>query len=346
MKKLIVLVLLLCPLLMTSCYEKYHGSGQKLSYDRMYELLEEIQQTLDDAVIGEADGMWSQSSYDDLEAAASELRRGIVKAEAGLFILQFEVDNYVNSAEKALKVFKESQILAVEAGKPVELYVNGVDHKGYIDFGSSADYDPVNFTVEVWTKYNEGFIEFVFGSLISTFVSPIPYKGWSLHYWGVSNSLIRFCVGTDNPSSDNTLPTLYTPAPSTYGEWVHFAGVYDTGGQCMYLYVNGELKQSWTLSDKMVAGETADELRMWAFVEPLDHSRCVSGYIKKFRLWSVAKTQEEVNALMNSDVTGSEPGLACAWDFTIKPENDSEIPDKTGHHTAKLVGSYKWFEIK
>lgn len=89
-----------------------------------------------------------------------------------------------------------------------------------------------------------------------------------------------------------------------------------------------------------------DDMRMWAFVEPKDNSRCMSGYIKKFRIWSTSKTVEEINTLMVSDVVGDEPGLVCAWDFVETPENPEEMIDKTGRHTAKLVGVYKWKEVK
>jgi hypothetical protein len=49
---------------------------------------------------------------------------------------------------------------------------------------------------------------------------------------------------------------------------------------------------------------------------------------------------------MNSDVTGTESGLVCAWDFTTVVEDVTNIPDKTGKHVAKIVGNYKWFKVE
>ncbi len=334
-------------LLCLSCVPENHSNGApELSFDRMTEMKAVLEQTLAEAIVGDLDGEYPQASYDDLKAALAALKKGISQAKAGEFILQFEVDNFVNAAEKALTLFKNSVNKSVEVGAPAELFVNGIDHKGYIDFGSSSEYDPANFTVELWTKHSEDFIEFTFGSLISTFISPIPYKGWTLHYWGVANSLIRLSVGTNNANPDLTLPTLYTTAPTNYGEWFHVAGVYDTKIGRMSLYINGELKTSYDLPDLMVPGTTESELRMWAFVEPLDQARCCSGYIKRFRLWSSAKSESEIKALMDTDVSGTESGLVCAWDFDVKPENDEAIVDKTGRHTAKIVGVYKWYETK
>ena len=45
---------------------------------------------------------------------------------------------------------------------------------------------------------------------------------------------------------------------------------------------------------------------------------------------------------MNADVVGNENDLICAWDFTKTPVDYNNIPDKTGKHSAKLMGAYKW----
>lgn len=340
--KRILLCLTGCLLVLTACVDKVGSGARELDYSRLYDLKGQIEERLANAVVGTADGTWPQSSVDELRQALDVLKRGISEARAGAFILQFEVDGYVLAAEKALRLFDDSKIFSVAPGTPAELYVNGIDHKGWIDFGTSPSYTPANFTVELWTKNPEGFIETAFGSLVSTFVSPLPYKGWTLHYWGTSNSLLRLSVGTDNPNPDLTLPTVYTAAPSAVGAWFHVAAVFDTSAKRMLLYIDGEPKASVDVADNMVPCGTEEECRMWAFVEPKDNSRCVSGYIRKFRLWSAAKTQVEIRALMDAEVDGTESNLVCAWDFTVKPEDDAAIPDKTGRHTAKITGAYKW----
>jgi len=341
---LVFLFIFFC-IAIASCNKEKLTKVAALKYDALMPLKTDIQSRLDTAVIGITDGTYPQASYDALEVALSELKLGISKANAGVFILQFEIDNYVLAAQKAIKLYDDSRLLSLPTNTPAELFVNGIDSKGYIDFGSSSDYGGgPHFTVETWAKNDEGFIEFTFGSFLSTFISPVPYKGWSLHYWGVDNSLLRFTFGTDNANPDLTLPVIYTTAPTTYGEWFHIAAVFDVTTKKSLLYINGELKASADVTDNMVPN-TGDP-RMWAFVEPLDHSRCMSGYIKKFRLWSSSKSQTEIKSLMNSDVTGSESGLICAWDFTSTPPDYEAIADKTGNHTAKLVGAFKWKAIK
>ena len=216
-----------------SCVDEVRSGAQELDCSRLYELKTQIEERLQNATVGIEDGMYPESSYKELEAALEALNRGISEARAGMFILQFEVDNYVLAAQKAINLFDDSMIASVAPGTPAELFVNGVDRKGYIDFGSSPDFTPANFTVEAWTKYPDGFIETTFGSFISTFVSPLPYKGWTLHYWGTANSLLRLSIGSNNANPDLTLPTIYAAAPSAFNEWFHVAGVFDTSAKKM-----------------------------------------------------------------------------------------------------------------
>ncbi|MDR2448980.1 MAG: LamG domain-containing protein [Prevotellaceae bacterium] len=341
MRKEHLIYFLICvPMLFLSCGKDKNNSLPALDYEELFLLRTEMVNRLDTVVIGIVDGTYPEESYNALEDALKTLDYGISRARAGDLILQFEVDGYILAAKKAINLFDDSRIVVVTPGTPAELFVNGIDHRGHIDFGSSQEYcGGQKFTVETWAKLENGYIEFTFGSFISTFVSPLPYKGWSLHYWGVTGTLLRFCIGT---TKDDYLPTIATSAPSDYGNWFHIAAVSNSDARSIELYINGELKFSQSGLEYDMLPNSTDEMRMWAFVEPIDNSRCMSGYMKKFRIWNDAKTQAEINQLMATDVSGTEAGLLCAWDFTQKPVDDEAIPDKTGRHTAKIVGLYKW----
>ena len=333
-------------LLFVGCQHDF--TPPELDFSQLFIIKEQMQQRLDECEEGEMDGQYPASSFDYLEAALDDLNFGISKARAGALILQFEVDNYVLAAQKALDDFDASIIKIVPVGTPAELYVNGIDHKGWIDFGSSTDYlGGSKFTVEFWVKNDEGFIEFSYGSLLSTFKTGTDasnrFAGWAASYNGITNSQIRFHISTDNPDFMQSLPTIVTGAPQTWGEWWHYAAVWDADNDYLGLYINGEERASMVVTDNLVPNE--NDPRMWAFVEPLDNSRCMAGYMKNLRLWNKALTKEEINQMMTTEVEGTEEGLLCAWDFDVKPEDDTAIPDKTGKHTAKLEGVYKWVEI-
>jgi len=141
--------------------------------------------------------------------------------------------------------------------------------------------------------------------------------------------------------------------PKSYGEWNHLAMVYDAGlaEHQLKMYVNGELLFAKTNDITNAAGElqayqpNVVNTSMWAFMEPTDQSRCMTGYIKKFRMWSAAKSMNEINTLMAGDVSGDEADMICAWDFVEMPEDISNIPDLTGKFTATIVGKHKWFPV-
>lgn len=330
----------------SSCSDK-KDTVSEINLDCLYGHLDDMQHILDTAKIGTIDGTFPKENADYLLQAVEDLKIGISKAKAGMFVLQFEVDNYCVASDKSIAEFMNSYQMTLSPGSPAELLVFGTDKKGYIDFGESATYGASNtFTVESWLKYDANFFEYAIGDFIATFSHDgnNVKQGWMLNFMGAN---LRMTLGM-GPQQDKVLEwgKVY---PETYGEWMHIAAVYDESASSdqLKMYLNGDLFFSKTNdiydgSTLQVYQPNTRNLKMYAFMEPEDNNRCMTGYMKKIRLWSKAKTQSEIQTLMNSDVTGSEANLTCAWDFTIVPENNENMPDKTGKHTAKLVGSYKW----
>ncbi len=73
--------------------------------------------------------------------------------------------------------------------------------------------------------------------------------------------------------------------------------------------------------------------------------KSVSGSIRNLRFWERALSADEVAADMTAEVTGSEEGLIAAWDFTWKPEDASNVLDKTGKHSAQILGDQiEWIQ--
>ena len=316
-------------------------------FDRYIEKMTNI---LDTAKVGDTDGTYPKENHIALQKALVELQTGKSKAEAGEFILQYEVDNYYIAAEKAIQDFLDSLQQTLPAGTVAELRVFGIDQKGRIEFGASPDYAGSNaFTVEAWIKYHSGFYESAIGDFIATFNNTAtPYEGWMINFMGAN---LRATIGM-GPQASRVLEfgAVY---PTNYGEWNHIAMVYDAGlpGSQLKMYLNGNLffqKTNDIYNGSQVLQSYQPNVantNMWAFQEPTDFSRCMTGYIKKFRMWNAAKNITEINALKDNDVTGTENGLLCAWDFIVVPNNPANIPDKTGRHTAKLVGKYKWYPV-
>lgn len=332
-----------------SCADKKDNVAD-INLDCLYSHLSDMQNMLDTAKIGTEDGTFPKKNADNLLQAIEDLKTGISKAKAGMFVLQFEIDNYCVASDKAIAEFMNSYQMTLPVGSAGELLVFGIDKKGYIDFGESAAYGGSNtFTVESWLKYDANFFEFAIGDFIATFSHDGNgvKQGWMINYMG---SNLRMTMGM-GPQKDRVLE-WGKAYPETYGQWMHLAAVYDetAASDQLKMYINGELFFSKT--NDIYDGATLQKyqsntrnLKMYAFMEPEDNNRCMTGYMRKFRLWSKAKSQTEIQTLMNSDVTGTESNLTCAWDFTTVPADNTNIPDKTGKHKAKLVGSYKWKPI-
>ncbi len=313
--------------------------------------LDSMQSIIDTAKIGAVDGTFPQESSEECQSAIDELRTGISKAKAGYFVLPFETEAYCIAASKAISTFMNAYQTTLAPGTPAELQVFGIDGKGYIDFGESPAYGGSNrFTVEAWLKYDPGFFVFAIGDFIATFSHDGNgiKQGWMLNFMG---SNLRTTLGM-GPQQDRVLE-WGAAFPTNYGQWNHIVAVYDESlsADQLKMYVNGEVFFTKTNDIRDDAGilqkyqPNTRNLKMWAFIEPEDNNRSMTGYIRKFRLWDTAKSQDDIKSLMTSEVSGSESNLICAWDFTEVPDNPEHIADKTGKFSAKIVGQHKWHKL-
>lgn len=346
----LLFVLLICFCLIYSCDDESKTERGEISMDCLYGNLEAMTNMLDTAKFGDSDGTFPTENGSYLQSALEDLQLGISIGLSDQFTLQYEADNYCTAAEKAIAEFNNSFQQTLSAGSLAELIVFGIDGKGRIEFGADPAFGgDDSFAVEAWLKYDAGFFESGIGDFIATFDgSTQPHEGWMINFLGDN---LRSTIGM-GPQESRVLE-FGSKYPENYGEWNHIVMVYDASlneGQ-LKMYINGQVLFSKTNDIFNNSGElqsyqpNTKNFNMWAFQEPTDLGRCMTGYIKKFRFWNTAKSESEINSLMNSDVIGNEPDLECAWDFITVPENDEAIVDKTGKHTAKIVGSYKWMPL-
>lgn len=348
MKRSIFFFLLFnCSFFFYSCKDDVEQPAGEINLDCLYDKLDHATNLLDTAAIDKGEGSYPLENARDLQLLVDSLQLGISKGLAGHFIFQSEADGFCTEAQKRIESFLSSYLPPVSVGQPAELIVYGIDRQGRIEFGDDPAFAGGDaFTVESWMKYDRDFFNNGIGNFLSTFDgSTQPIEGWMINFMDKN---LRSTIGM-GPQHGRVLESG-DAYPENYGEWNHVVMVYDENlseGQ-LKMYLNGELFFSKTNDVFNQDGElqqyqpNTKNLNMWAFQEPTDLNRCMTGYIKKFRFWNTAKTIQEINNLMTSDVSGKESDLVCAWDFTIVPADDQNIPDLTGRHTAKIVGLYKW----
>ncbi len=126
-------------------------------------------------------------------------------------------------------------------------------------------------------------------------------------------------------------------------EWVHIAAVSGPGG--MKLYVNGMLRAEnpSTNSFKEVANGEHNYLGRsnWKVIEPALNDD-LKGQMDEVRVWSVARSEDEIRESMFRPLTGQEPGLVGLWNFD-DPANPGRDASSSGYH-GKLVGNARVVE--
>jgi len=143
----------------------------------------------------------------------------------------------------------------------------------------------------------------------------------------------------------------------TVNEWVHIAATYTRNGKAC-LYVNGELKDEQDTKDhgiEMNGIKKSNGLRpgendsQWGLIpfsfvigNACDGGRFVQGSIAYTRVWSKARTAEEISANMSKATPSSSTGLLANWYFTEGSGNT--IADHSGNN--RTLAAKTWTSDK
>ncbi len=113
------------------------------------------------------------------------------------------------------------------------------------------------------------------------------------------------------------------------GQWVHVACTLD--GSLKTVYVNGE-RDGQKPYDYDVR-VTSNNLILGAN-SPSASQGFLAALMDDVRVWNVARSQAEIQAAMNSALTGGEPGLLGYWDF--EEGSGQTVFDLAGGHDGRL----------
>ena len=114
----------------------------------------------------------------------------------------------------------------------------------------------------------------------------------------------------------------------TNNELYHLALVYD--GEYMKGYLNGVLEMSATKS-----GTVFIDAVYLGYPPTAGEQYPIYGTVYETRLWSVAKTQEELQALVGNEVDVNSPNLELYWKFTER--TGTTTYDATANHNNGLL---------
>ena len=221
------------------------------------------------------------------------------------------------STEQEIAVVAPSKGLILDASKANSL----------VDFGPvPAISNATEFTVEALVNYNSANSAYILSNEGST--QDLGEQGFSLR---MENGRINFTVGV------NTRQWVGITAPATaeLNKWYHVAATFSASA--MKLYINGIEVVSlanpapMTASvQKLIMGDGA----MW-------QGRKLDGRLGYVRVWSVAKSKQEIRDNVNTYVVGDEANLLAAWNNDVI--NATVLADKKNAVPGTIGSDVAWF---
>ena len=133
-------------------------------------------------------------------------------------------------------------------------------------------------------------------------------------------------------SSGSTYRNCISPMNLIPGQWYHI-GVSDNAGK-IRLYINGQLSQSIDngygipsqINAPIIIGRSNP-----------DSTFFFDGIIDEIAVFNRALSADELRAIMNTKLTGSEPNLKAYWDFDAGA--GQTVADVSGHGNNGILGS-------
>jgi hypothetical protein len=189
---------------------------------------------------------------------------------------------------------------------------------GYILIPQSPALNPAGqITLELWVSVGT----LSGGSVCKSLLG----KDWHQSYWvgvcGVSRTLRSYLAGTSSLFDGGTIPV---------GELTHIAVTYD--GATRRHYVNGELVASTPETGPLPASTAA--MRIGSDVS---YDFVPDASFSEVRLWSVARTTDQIRSTINVQLTTPQPGLVAAWGFGAT--------DNLGGHSGSIVGHFSALDL-
>ena len=188
------------------------------------------------------------------------------------------------------------------------LSFDGVDDHVYI--GDVNDLGSSDFTLEGWVNYNDpaGTGQVILGKGITSVGTP-PGAGYILTTNEANSGDFDFLIINSDATS-----TQISGSGLVINTWHHLAAV--RSGIYMYLYLDGVLVASD--STATVYNVNTDMplaigvLHKGGLASNASH---MNGKIDEVRIWSVARTQTEINDFKNCAITMPEAGLVAVYNF-------------------------------
>jgi hypothetical protein len=134
----------------------------------------------------------------------------------------------------------------------------------------------------------------------------------------------------------NDLCALQSRSPIPINTWIHVATTFD--GDAVKLYMFG-LEEN-TMRVNGTIDNSASQLLIGA-VDGFGGHEYFSGILDEVRIWNYARSNQEINDFMHTELVGSEPGLVAYWNFN-KVASDTLFDLTSNGNHGILHGGAEW----
>ena len=277
--------------------------------------------------------------------------------KATLTIVDNEVNQVIILDEGQTKLINNAVLKAVETNKlPTEiiytltdlpdngqLILNNPTGKA-LSFDGSNDYIALgnpnalqiteNQTIELWIKPNHfnyrqnPFNKAWGGEGTLTLEGNVSWAadGTVHYYYGVT--------GRDWGSSGINYQAFNTNQSLNINQWSHLAVVRDFSNQKLSWYINGvKVNETYTIFNSATPSNNPIYIGT-------GYTNYFNGLIDEVRIWNKARTQAEIQADINRQLTGNETGLVGYWNFNEGSGNT--VTDLTNNHNNGTIYGATW----
>src|ERR1017187_1457326 len=218
------------------------------------------------------------------------------------------------------------------------VFNNALNFDGVNDYVENTSFSlaspAAGFTIEGWmnlsnlSNYNASMATQTYNNF------PAPFDMYTLND---NSGNIVFYLGNGN---SNSIQSITTSTGISANTWEHVACVYD--GSNAYIYINGVLSTSGAIS------VTVDNYAGAPFRvgDRMDNLTITNGTLDEVRVWSVARTQVQIQTYMNEELN-SQPGLEVVYHFDqgVAGGNNTAIPNVTDNSGNGYNGTLNNFAL-
>jgi hypothetical protein len=186
----------------------------------------------------------------------------------------------------------------VDAGLSCAGYALELPGTGYLQTNRIVQDD---FTLEAWMKTTVSLTGVNFYEGAGFIYADVA---GSANDFGTSILSSKFAFGVGNPDT-----TIHSTSDVTTGQWVHVAATRQESNGQIQIFVNGQLEASMLVAQ--ISPLSAQSV-LSIGANTIDN-RYFNGVVDEIRLWSIVRTQQDIQATMHKTLVGNEPGLVTYY---------------------------------